>query len=114
MGNFLRRRAADVADPAATVDVTPFEDVVADDGACSLREAIGAVNAQAASGALAGDGDTVMLAAVTYRLTIIGPGETGNASGDLDLRASMPIAGSASAPSTIARTCSLRGRGRTV
>ena len=113
---------------AATIDVTTFEDVVADDGACALREAIGAVNAQAASGALvgecvAGDGndDTIVLAAGSYYLTIIGAGETGNASGDLDLRANMTIAGNAGAPTTIdasrlsaARSATIRARLRSL
>ena len=85
---------------ASTISVTTYVDVVANDGKCSLREAVTAVNTSAASGntngeCAAGDGndDTIVLAATTYYITIPGANEDLNASGDLDLRASMTIAG---------------------
>lgn len=84
---------------AAILTVTIEDDVVADDGACSLREAIGAVNDLAPSGALpgecpAGDGlDTILLAAGTYRTTIGPAGEDDNDGGDLDIARSMTIEG---------------------
>src|SRR6478736_2018449 len=62
---------------AAMISVNTFNDVVAVDGACSLREAVTAVNTGAASGNMngecaAGDGvnDTIVLTAGTYHLTI--------------------------------------------
>jgi len=85
---------------AATISVNTYVDPVANDGKCSLREAITAVNTGAASGntngeCAAGDGnnDTIILPATTYYLTIPGANEDLNATGDLDLRASMTIAG---------------------
>ena len=85
---------------AATISVNTFNDVVAIDGACSLREAITSVNTHAASGNMSGEcaagngnTDTVVLAAGTYHLTITGANEDLNATGDLDLRASMTITG---------------------
>jgi len=85
---------------AATISVNTYVDVVANDGKCSLREAVTAVNTSATSGntngeCAAGDGnnDTIMLPATTYYLTIAGANENLNATGDLDLRASMTIAG---------------------
>lgn len=96
---------------AASIAASTFDDIVADDGACSLREAITAVNTHAASGVrsgecVAGDGndDTIVLAAGTYYLSIGGADEANNATGDLDLRASMTIAGSASGATTIDAT----------
>jgi CSLREA domain-containing protein len=63
---------------AATISVNTFNDVVANDGACSLREAITAVNTgTSVNGECpAGDGnnDTIVLSAGTYRLTITARG----------------------------------------
>ncbi len=74
---------------AATISVNTFNDVVAIDGACSLREAITSVNTHAASGNMSGEcaagngnTDTVVLAAGTYHLTITGANEDLNATGD--------------------------------
>jgi CSLREA domain-containing protein len=85
---------------AATISVNTFNDVVAVDGACSLREAVTSVNKSAASGnrsgeCAAGDGnnDTIVLTTGTYHLTITRANEDFNTTGDLDLRASMTIAG---------------------
>ncbi len=86
--------------PAATMTVTTREDIVADDGACSLREAVSAVNDQVASGVSAGecpagDGidDTIMLAKGKHSLTIPGVQEDLNAGGDLDITRSVVIEG---------------------
>ena len=71
---------------------TPL-DVVADDGLCSLREAVTAANADTASGSttgecVAGNGaDTIMIPVGTYTLEIAGREEDGNATGDLDITA---------------------------
>lgn len=96
---------------AATISVNTYNDVVAVDGACSLREAVTAVNKSAASGNVngecaAGDGnnDTIVLTAGTYHLTITGANEDLNAKGDLDLRASMTIAGAGMGSTTIDAT----------
>ena len=64
---------------AATIDVTTTDDTIADDGFCSLREAVIAANTNAAStdttgGCVAGDPvltvDTINIPAGTYSLTI--------------------------------------------
>lgn len=85
---------------AASVTVNTTQDVVAVDGACSLREAITSVNKQAASGNMtgecaAGDGndDTIVVPAGTYTLSIAGADEDDNASGDLDIRVNVTIQG---------------------
>src|SRR5439155_19826905 len=80
---------------AATFAVTRTDDPVpgACDSDCSLREAVLAANA--GSG-----GDTIVLPAGHYRLTISGPGEDAAATGDLDLTTSVMIAG-AGARSTV-------------
>ncbi len=78
----------------ATITVTTFNDVVnSSDGVLSLREAI----IQANSGA---GGDTIVLSAGTYTLTLAGSGENNALTGDLDIRNDMTIRG-ASATTTI-------------
>lgn len=85
---------------AATISVNTVDDVVADDGQCSLREAITAVNLAAASGVGAGEciagdsnNDTIAVPAGTYTLSIAGIDEDNNASGDLDIRANVTVQG---------------------
>src|ERR1700722_18639782 len=85
---------------ATTIAVTTTSDVVANDGVCSLREAITAVNTGAASGSLPGEcaagngvNDTITLSANTYLLTLVGPDEDNNATGDFDIRADVTIEG---------------------
>lgn len=65
--------------PAATISVTTTSDVIADDGACSLREAVIAANGNVASGATAGECaageaaptvDVINIPAGSYALTI--------------------------------------------
>jgi CSLREA domain-containing protein len=64
---------------AATIDVNTTSDTIADDGACSLREAVIAANTNTASGATAGECiageavpivDVINIPAGTYTLTI--------------------------------------------
>lgn len=61
---------------AATITVSTTSDVVANDGQCSLREAITAANTNTASGAAGGEcaagsgADTISVPAGTYTLTI--------------------------------------------
>ena len=60
---------------AATITVNTTADVVADDGVCSLREAITAANTDTSSGATGGEcaagsgADTITLSAGTITLT---------------------------------------------
>jgi CSLREA domain-containing protein len=86
------------AQPAAAdgnvIFVTIWEDIVADDGHCSLREAIIAANTNTPSGALPGEcpagSDTetdiiVLYANASYNLTIAGSNEDNALTGDLDI-----------------------------
>ena len=78
----------------ATITVTTTNDVInAGDGLISLREAIQTVNA--GSG-----GDTIILPAGTYNLSLTGAGDNLAASGDLDIRNDVTIIGD-SAQTTI-------------
>jgi len=97
---------------AATINVTTTQDVIAKDGACSLREAVISANTDsaAASGGdcVAGSGaDTIVLPAGTYRLTLKGnedssfsPLDNDATVNDLDITSSATIQG-AGAASTI-------------
>jgi CSLREA domain-containing protein len=64
------------------------------DADCSLREAVGAANANPGP-------DTITLPAGTYRLTLTGAGEDANATGDLDVTGSPVTINGAGARSTI-------------
>ena len=80
---------ASSAAQAATIPVTTTADVVANDGACSLREAVFAARFDASTPATLnctpGSGeDVVQLEAATYALAAGGVNEDGNESGDLD------------------------------
>lgn len=71
----------------ATITVDTFADVVdGGDGLTSLREAILQTN-------LSGGGDTILLSAGTYTLSITGTDEDGAATGDLDIVQSVTITG---------------------
>lgn len=78
----------------ATLQVTTTSDSVANDGACSLREAVTAANSQVASGAAAGECgagtpapyDEIQLPAGSFRLERTGTADDSNANGDLDIR----------------------------
>lgn len=80
----------------ATITVTTTADVVADDGLCSLREAIIAANTNSPSGSTLGEcvagtlgTDTIVLANAIYTLTGVS-GEDNSLTGDLDI---LPSAG---------------------
>ena len=93
-GVLLMLRVARAA-PATTISVTTFNDEAADNGLCSLREAITAANTDAAfNGCPAGSGlDTIVLAAGAYPLTITGTNENHNANGNLDILSPLIISG---------------------
>jgi CSLREA domain-containing protein len=88
---------------AASLTVNSTADVIANDGFCTLREAIIAANTNAPSGAAAGEcpageatPDTITLAAgATYTLIIPNPfptlAETNPATGDLDIAGDLNI-----------------------
>lgn len=84
---------------AATIVVNSTADVIADDGQCTLREAIIAVNNDTASGASGGEcaagsgDDTITLPFGFYQLSIPGITEGFSATGDLDIRTNMTISG---------------------
>jgi CSLREA domain-containing protein len=105
---------------AATIAVTSFADAVADDGVCSLREAVIAANTNTATGGCAAGesvvADVINLPAGTYTLSISGSDEVEDAStvgvldmlntpnpaiGDLDIIESVTITGAGSATTAI-------------
>jgi CSLREA domain-containing protein len=93
---------------AATITVTTTTDAVANDGQCSLREAITASEKRAPSGAAAGEctagsgNDTIVLGAHAYTLSLTGPPDDTNAAGDLDVTAgAITIVGTGQPSTTI-------------
>ena len=91
---------------ATTINVTTTADELNADGDCSLREAVQAANANAASDACpAGQGDptvdTIVVPAGTYTLTLAGSNDAG---GDLDLRDDVTVIG-AGAATTVIQAC---------
>ena len=79
----------------ATIEVTTLLDTLADDGLCSLREAVRAANLDiAVGGCPAGAGvDTVQLSSGTYTLEIPGRDEDEALSGDLDIQNGLVLIG---------------------
>ncbi len=88
---------------AATINVDTQADTLADDGHCSLREAVNAANSDAASGGCAaGSGaDTIVLPAGIFDLSIAGAGEDANATGDLDATSDIALTGAGAAHTVI-------------
>jgi CSLREA domain-containing protein len=82
----------------AEIVVNSTNDVLADDGSCSLREAISAANNDQPSGSLPGEcnagsgADTITLPAGTYTFTLNGV-EDVNLGGDLDISGDLTIEG---------------------
>lgn len=87
----------------ATITVTSGLDNLADNGDCTLREAIQAANTDAAVDACpAGNGDDlILLAPGSYGLSLEGRSEDANATGDLDILSSLVIRGGGSAATII-------------
>jgi CSLREA domain-containing protein len=84
----------------STITVTTTGDVIANDGECSLREAIIAANTDSASGGCAGGSgaDTIVFdAALAYPVTIVltqtGANEDAALTGDLDISGTLTISG---------------------
>jgi hypothetical protein len=86
----------------ASIAVTTTSDTLAA-GQCSLRAAISAANTDAAVGGCpAGSGaDTVRVPAGHYTLTLAGPNEDANATGDLDLTSAIAIVGAGASTTTV-------------
>ena len=84
---------------AATITVDTNADGLDVDGTCSLREAIQAANTDTAVDACAaGSGaDIVVLPAGAFVLGVLGAGEDGNATGDLDVTGDLIIMGAGAA-----------------
>lgn len=83
---------------AATIDVTTTADVIANDGQCSLREAVTAANTDTASGSAPGEcqagtpgGNQIVLGSGTYRLS----------SGELDVTSPITLIGQGPSVTTI-------------
>ncbi|MGB2896603.1 MAG: right-handed parallel beta-helix repeat-containing protein, partial [Anaerolineales bacterium] len=91
---------------AATIVVNTTSDIIADEGLCSLREAIASANFNTSSGVTPGEcpagsgADVITLGAGTYTLSIPGTGENLGQTGDLDVGEDLTITG-AGAASTI-------------
>jgi CSLREA domain-containing protein len=87
---------------AALINVTIKTDVVADDGKCSLREAVTAANRNLRSGRSLGECpagepqpvvDVIQLRRGKYKLALEPAGEDGNLGGDLDVTESLLVQG---------------------
>ena len=84
---------------AASISVNTEADSVANDGSCSLREAITAANANVASGAAAGEcaagtgTDAISVPGGDFGLSRAGANENANATGDLDVTSDLSITG---------------------
>jgi CSLREA domain-containing protein len=84
---------------SAVIDVNTVLDELADDGSCSLREAVISANTDAPSGVSAGEcpagsgADTIVLQAEVYNLTRPGASEDQARTGDLDIIDSLSIEG---------------------
>jgi CSLREA domain-containing protein len=88
---------------ATTIMVTTTVDELANNGKCSLREAIQAANRDIRVDACAaGSGaDTIILPAGTYRLSVEGWFEDAGLTGDLDITASLTLKGAGASSTTI-------------
>ncbi len=84
---------------STTITVNSTSDVRADDGSCTLREAIIAANTDTPSGVAIGEcpagsgADTINLPAGTYTITIPGVYEDNSLTGDFDITQTVTIVG---------------------
>lgn len=82
---------------AAALDVNTTDDELNSDGDCSLREAIQAVNLNATvDGCVWSGTSAINLPAGTYSLTLYGPSEDANTTGDLDILNDLTLTGAGS------------------
>src|SRR4051794_41043221 len=89
---------------AATIDVTTGADGVADDGQCTLREAISSANADTSVGgcaAGAAGADEVRVPAFTVALSAPGTSDNTNAGGDLDITSEVVVRGAGRDATTV-------------
>jgi CSLREA domain-containing protein/uncharacterized repeat protein (TIGR01451 family) len=79
----------------STITVTTTDDDLAENGNCTLREAVQAANTDSAVDAcMAGNGaDVIYMTASTYPLTLSGAGEDNNSTGDLDISSNITFLG---------------------
>lgn len=99
--NTPHARAASIASPFLlnTIEVNSTADVIADDGYCTLREAITAANTDSPSGTLAGEcvagngADTIEVPVGHYTIGIIGANEDDNQTGDFDFLSEIALVG---------------------
>lgn len=95
---FAGQPTSDASTPLTAIQVNSTADVIADDGQCTLREAITAANMDTASGTIAGEcaagsgDDTIIIPSGHYVLTLVGAGQ-GNATGDLNIDSNITIQG---------------------
>src|SRR4051812_20783451 len=93
------------ASASTTIPVTTTTDVIANDGHCSLREAVISSNKDGANPTDCvnggGSDDFLTLGAGTYTLTIGGAGEDNALTGDLDVLSGMRITGAGIGATTI-------------
>lgn len=98
---------APAAASAATITVDSTNDALAEDGHCTLREAVKAANTDTASGVIPGEclrgegADTIKLPTGTYTLTETGSHEDLDKKGDLDIESDVAIEGAGAASTTI-------------
>ena len=86
---------------AVTIHVNSTEDVIADDGKCTLREAVIAANTNTGSGSVSGEcpagdplnEDEIVLQVGVYSLTIGGTDEDNAQTGDLDILDDLTVTG---------------------
>ena len=87
------------------IHVNTFDDDYTDNGNCSLREAITAVNTQTTRDACVyhnpDDFHRILLQTGTYRITRGGNYENGNATGDFDITQEVELYGSSTGPTII-------------
>ena len=90
-------------------------DVIADDGVCTLREAITAANTDTASGAMGGEciagsgAYPITVPAGSYTLAIPGLGEDFSATGDLDILDDVAIIGAGADVTMLSQPMALAG-----
>jgi uncharacterized repeat protein (TIGR01451 family)/CSLREA domain-containing protein len=90
---------------SAILVTSTADDLIAGDGLCTLREAIHNANSDGDTTdgdcAIGNGDDVITLPAGVYTLAVIGAGEDGNASGDLDITSNLTMSGAGVGDTTI-------------